>query len=167
MAGCSSRNPFKINKLAEGCLECQLGKKRAAWPVASAIGNNLVYSQDEASKECDLCVPGQFQNTLGQTSCSFCATDTGHFHPTNHGSPLESRTGEPDDSNCLDCPTGKQSNDEHNGCSDCVTGKYKIVDENSKGCQNCQSCDPGKSRWTQKDLKTDLLFFRSYILPHR
>ena len=150
--------------LAEGCLLCRLGKYRSSWPLKAALpltpSTPSVYESAAAATECDKCVPGQYQHVRGQIGCNFCATDKGHFHLINHGVPNSLRVGEVDDRNCLDCPTGKQSNKEHDGCSDCDMGKYKTLGQT--GCQDCLPCDKlGTSRWSQHDTAPIMSCFGS------
>ena len=60
-----------------------LPSKAAPLPPAAPS----VYDVAAASAECDLCVPGQYQQVRGRTDCNYCGADKGHFHPTNHGVP--------------------------------------------------------------------------------
>ena len=78
----------------------------------------------------------QYQNILRQTNCTDCAVDTGHYDPTQHHLPFpnKERVGEKDNTRCLTCPVGKQSNKNHNGCSDCTTGTRHDAVEDSFGC---------------------------------
>ena len=146
----------------DGCISCMKGTYRVSW---RGLALDTTYDLKKASSDCTSCIVGKYQDQLRQTDCKFCGTDKGHYNKDKHGEPYpnngidDNRIGEPSSDNCLDCPSGKQSNVEHNGCSDCNDGTYKTTGQTR--CQNCESCEPGKSRWSQLDKSPVMSCFGS------